>query len=169
MFWLLTTDWDDAANIATIIEAAVVIVSVLFIWLQIKQQTKLTRVARAQDLVNLSSPFNLDLVKDERLALLWSNGSAGYNNFPEGKKARYKNMLIWWLIFHENIYYQKNEGLLDENIYNSWQADLEFFIRKQPLAPVWPELEGAFEKKFREHVTTLINKHTTTLTNTDPK
>jgi len=38
-------DWEKAANIATVVEAIVVTVSIIFIWKQLRQQTKLTRIA----------------------------------------------------------------------------------------------------------------------------
>jgi hypothetical protein len=145
-----------AANLATIIEAIVVIVSVIFIWMQLKQQNKLTKVANTQTLVEISSPFNLELIKDSNMAALWVNGSKNYNSFNEVQKYQYKSLLIWWLIFHENIFYQKKESLLDDKIYNSWDYDLRFFIKKQNLKLLWNELKDAFQSEFKSYVTMLI-------------
>jgi hypothetical protein len=68
-------DWEKAANIATVVEAIVVAVSIIFIWKQLRQQTKLTRIANTQALVDISSPFNLELIKDPKMAALWVRGS----------------------------------------------------------------------------------------------
>ena len=61
----------DFANIATIIEAVFVIVSVWFIWRQLRESTRLARAANAQSLVELSSPLNLQLIQDPEMASLW--------------------------------------------------------------------------------------------------
>ena len=151
-------DWEKAANIATVVEAIVVTVSIIFIWKQLRQQTKLTRIANTQALVDISSPFNLELIKDPKMAALWVRGAKDYSTFDEVGQYQYKSLLIWWLIFQENIFYQKKEGLLDEKIYASWDYDLRFFVRQQNLSERWGELKNAFQAEFRDYITGLINE-----------
>src|SRR6185369_5305770 len=90
-------DWEKAANIATVVEAIVVTASILFIWKQLRQQTKLTRIANTQALVAISSPFNLELIKDREMAALWIKGANDYGTFDEVRQYQYKSLLIWWL------------------------------------------------------------------------
>ena len=149
-------DWQKAANIATVVEAIVVAVSVVFIWIQLRRQTKLTRIANTQALVDISSPFNLELIKTREVAALWINGARDFDTFDEVGKYQYKSLLIWWLIFHENIFYQRCEGLLDEKIYASWDYDLKLFVRQQNLKLQWDGLKEAFQSEFRDYVTTLV-------------
>jgi hypothetical protein len=156
-------DWQVAASIATIIQAVVVIISLWLIWrqvqqqtVQIKQQTELTKIANTQALVGLSSPFNLELIKDAQMAALWVKGAEEYDNFDEVKKYQYESLLIWWLIFHENVYYQWNKGLLDQQAYTALEADLKEFIKRQQLGRRWSKLKGAFQTSFVNHVTELI-------------
>jgi hypothetical protein len=136
----------------------VVAVSIVFIWKQLKQQTKLTRIANTQALVELSSPFNLELIKDSKMAELWIRGSKDYGTFDEVGRYQYKSLLIWWLIFQENVFYQRQEGLLDDKIYASWDYDLKFFVTQQNLTERWCELKNAFQGEFRDYVTALINE-----------
>jgi hypothetical protein len=157
-------NWQVAASIATIIQAIVVIISLWLIWrqvqqqtIQIKQQTELTKIANTQALVGLSSPFNLELIKDAQMAALWVKGAEEYENFDEVKKYQYESLLIWWLIFHENIYYQWNKGLLDQQAYAALEADLKEFIKRQQLGRRWNKLKGVFQTSFIDHVTELIS------------
>lgn len=53
--------WEKSANIATVVEAIVVTISIIFIWKQLRQQTKLTRIANTQALVDISSPFQFGI------------------------------------------------------------------------------------------------------------
>ncbi len=149
-------DWAKAANIATVVESIVVVVSVVFIWIQLRLQTKLTRIANTQALVEISSPFNLELIKDPAMSALWIKGSKDYDSFDEVKQYQYKSLLIWWLIFQKNIFYQNQERLLDEKIYASWDYDLRFFVMHQRLGERWDELKDAFQVEFRDYVTSLI-------------
>jgi hypothetical protein len=132
--------WQTAQTIATIVQTLVVVISLYFIWRQVQQQTKqvkqqtdLARIANVQSLVSLSSPYNLELIKDPNMARFWVEGAEKFETYDEVDKFRFQQLLIWWLILHENIFYQKQKNLLDEDIYATWSHDLELFIEK----PIW--------------------------------
>lgn len=157
--------WQTAQTIATIVQTLVVVISLYFIWRQVQQQTKqvtqqtdLTRIANVQSLVGLSSPYNLELIKDPNMARFWVEGAEKFETYDEVDRFRYKQLLIWWLILHENIFYQKQKNLLDEDIYATWSHDLEFFIEKHRLDHHWPKLEAAFQSEFCKYVDKLIKE-----------
>jgi hypothetical protein len=149
---------EKAANIATVLQAIIVAVSVLFIWLQLRSQTKLAKVANTQALVEISSPFNLELIKNPDMAALWVNGSGDYEKFDDVRKYQYRSLLIWWLIFHENIFFQKQKRLLDETIYACWDHDLQSFVKEQHLELRWEDLKSGFQDGFVKHVEELFEK-----------
>lgn len=84
----------DIASIATIVEAAFVIVSVWFIWRQLREGTQLARAANAQSLVEISSPFNMQLIQDSEMAWLWVHGARELATMDEVKKYRYKSLVV---------------------------------------------------------------------------
>lgn len=155
--------WQVVGILAAIAQTLAVIVSLFLILRQIRQQTqqleqqtKLTRIANTQELVNLSSPFNLELIKDHNMAALWVNGLKEYNQFDEVKKYQYEGLLIWWLILHENIFYQWKKGMLEDEAYNPWKYDLQCFVEKKLSKSIWDELKAAFQSEFRARVTNMI-------------
>jgi hypothetical protein len=157
--------WQIAQTIATIVQTVVVVVSLYFIWRQVQQQTKqvtqqtyLARIANVQTLVGLSSPYNLELIKDPTMARFWVEGAKKFETYDEVDKFRYKQLLIWWLILHENVFYQRQRDLLDADIYETWTRDLKFFIKKHRLDHHWPELEAAFQSDFSKYVEKLIKE-----------
>src|SRR5215510_597420 len=81
-YHLAMNKWQIASAISTIVQGVVVIVSLIFIWRQIQLQTKqitsqteLAKAANTQALVGLSSPFNIELIKDPQMAKLWLEGA----------------------------------------------------------------------------------------------
>jgi hypothetical protein len=148
----------DWANVATIIGSISIPLSGLFIWLQIRQQTRLAKVANTQSLVELSSPLNLQLIQDRNMAEYWIHGAQKYETYDDVEKYRYKSLLIWWLILHENIYFQWSQGLVDDTIYRSWQLDLQHFLSKQCPMERWSELRNAFQPEFAKEVESLFQK-----------
>lgn len=151
-------DLVKAANVATILLSVVVGISVFFIWGQLRQQARLTRVANTQALVGLSSPFNMQLIQDRQTAELWVTGPRDYERMDEVDQYRYRMLLYWWLIFHENVFYQKQNDLLDEHIFASWAYDLEHFVGRQNLLAHWGDLRAGFQTEFATHIDGLLEK-----------
>jgi len=155
----------ELANIASIVQGGVVIISIGFVWYQLREAIKLTKAANTQKFVELSSPFNLQLIQDREMAKLSLQGNKDYDKMDEIDKDRYYNLLYWWLIHHENIYHQWRKNLIDEETYNSWTRDLEYFITTQQLAHRWNELQRNFERSFVAHVSQIIREQATKLDN----
>ena len=61
----------DLASIAIIVQGLFFIISIVLVWYQLRENTKLVRVANTQKLVELSTPFNFQLAQDRGLAELW--------------------------------------------------------------------------------------------------
>lgn len=150
--------FDVLANAATIVEAVFVVISVVFIWHEIRQSNKLTKAANVQALVELSSPFNMQLIQDRQMAEFWYNGASQFDKMDEVDQQRYMELLTWWLIFHENIYYQYMRGLIDKDSYSGWSYDLEKFVRMQNLGRHWKSMRIAYQSEFAQHVNELIQK-----------
>ena len=150
----------DLASIAIIIQGMLFIISIGFVWYQLRENTKLVRAANTQKLVELSTPFNLQLAQDRGLAELWLQATLRFDELDEIDRSRYFNLLTWWLMLHENIYHQWRNKLIDEETYSSWTRDLEYYVRAQHLENHWTRLNSYFEASFAEHVTTIIVRQT---------
>ncbi len=147
---------ERTAHIAEILEAGFVIVSVLFIWYELRLNNDLSKAANAQALVEQSSPFNLELAVNPELAGLWIQGRERFAEMDEVDRYRYQSMVTWWLIFHENVFYQRRHGLLDEQSHQAWDRDLRAFVRGQRLGPLWKDVGPFYQDEFAAYVTRLI-------------
>jgi len=150
----------DLASIAIIVQGMFFIASIGLVWYQLRENTRLVRAANTQKLVELSTPFYLQLAQDRALTDLWRQATRRFDELDEIDQARYFNFLTWWLMVHENIYHQWRSKLIDEDTYSSWTRDLEYFARSQQLANHWPRLNSYFESSFAEHVTAIIVRQT---------
>jgi hypothetical protein len=146
------------ANIAMIIEAVVVIVSVVFVWYEIRENTRLTRIANSQKLVELAAPFNLQLIQDREMARLWVTGSTDYPSMDPVDQYRYYSLLAWWLMLHENIYYQHERDVLDDVSYAPWEYDLQDTVRTQHLERLWDRLKPNLQATFAMHIEQLMSR-----------
>jgi hypothetical protein len=145
---------------AIIVQGLLFIFSIGLLWYQLRENSKLVRAANTQKLVELSTPFNLQLAQDRALAELWSQGRERFDELDEIDKTRYFNLLTWWLMLHENIYHQWRNKLIDKETFSSWTRDLEYYTRRHHLGNHWTQLNTYFESSFAEHVTAIIVRQT---------
>jgi hypothetical protein len=146
----------DLASIAIIVQGIFLVVSVVLVWYQLRENTKLIRTSNTQKLVELSSPFYLQIAQDRELAALWREGAQSLDDLDDIDKERYFSLLTWWLMLHENIYHQWSKKLIEEDTFKSWTRDLEYFVQRQKLGKNWEQISTYFEASFAAHVTTII-------------
>ena len=150
----------DLASLAIIVQGFLFIVSIGLVWYQLRENTKLVRTANTQKLVELSTPFNLQLAQDRSLTQLWRQATQNFEELDDIDRDRYFSLLTWWLMLHENIYHQWRKKLIEEDTYISWTRDLEYFARRNQLGNHWPVMSSYYESSFADHVTDIILRQT---------
>jgi hypothetical protein len=148
----------DDANVALIIGGICGAISVLLLFRELRENNKLTRAANTQALVELSAPFYMGLIQDRQMAELYLQGGKGTDGMDEVDRYRYKSLVVWWLVFHENVYYQWRNGLLDHHSYKPWSVDLRVFVRQQDIGRNWDEMSHLFQDEFANHVSRIIEE-----------
>ncbi len=150
----------DWANLSTIGQFVLVSVSLLVIWYQLRQGIQLTKAANAQSLAEQAGAFNALLISNAEVAKIWytygDEKKLAAEEFKElAARERYRELLVQWLILHENIFYQHQRGLLESVVYDSWAADLKACITKHNLGVIIAPLEEVFCGDFGRHLVSL--------------
>lgn len=147
----------DLANISQIVQAVLVVVSLGFIWYQLREGVRLAKSENARSLAEQAGAFNALLIQNADLAELWY--SCGKNlEKGEVSRLRYREMLVQWLIFHEYIYYQWKQKLLDDEIYRAWLSDLEDVVQTHDLDVLSRGIQNIFPGDFGRHLSQLRTK-----------
>lgn len=148
---------ENISDIAQIIQIPILIISALLIWHELKQNIKLTKASNVQKLSEVTMPFMLQLLQDKEFCTLLYNPNK-FDSFDEVDKKRYLNTLSVWLTFHENIFYQYNNDLLEAIYYKSWRLDLKKFIKEQDIKKHWDDLSPIYQDSFVQHIDKLISE-----------
>jgi hypothetical protein len=143
-------------SISSILGSLSLVVGVILVLREMRATTRVTRANNAQTLVGIAGPFYTSLIQDRGVADLFLRGSRDYPSLDEIDQYRYRNLMIWWLIFHENVFYQRRLGLLDGRAFEAWSQDLGTFLREHKLSQHWGELEHLFQRAFAEKVRQLL-------------
>jgi hypothetical protein len=146
----------DCADLATVVGAVSLVVSAWLLFQELRTNNKLVKAANTQSLVGLSSPFNLSLIQDRNLAELSVRGASQYETMDHVDQYRYKCLIHWWLIYYENVYYQRQQGMLDKLSYEPWATEMLQFIQEHRLDLHWNEMRSQYQVDFAEHISRVI-------------
>ena len=142
----------DVTAVFNIVAAVALVISAVLVYLELRENNRLARASNTQSLVSLSSPFISAIVQDRKMAEFYVNGPQASEEMDPVDQCRYRSLVTWWLIFHENAFYQWRRGLLDDHSYKPWGVDLAIFIEQQDLASRWDTLRHLFQDEFAEYI-----------------
>jgi hypothetical protein len=117
---------------------------------------EVAQAANATALTGQALTFNQALWQDGEVADIWH--SRGKDLQSEHEVRRYREMLTTWLLIHENVFYQHEDGLFDSEQYLGWKFDLEITIQEHNVALISSELSRFFPGSFGKHLEALIER-----------
>lgn len=151
------TRLERASHIAQIIAAAGVILSVVYLALQIRDTNRVTRASVRHELT-------ADLVETARLwtdngdmAELWAREAEGVLLTPAERMrlsaVAYVDMRVW-----ENVHYQHSQGLLSDEEFASFRRNLRFLMQHRVYQDFWQIEREIFTDRFRDMVDELLTE-----------
>lgn len=165
----------DLANIAQIVGSVAVIASLIFVGLQIRQSTRVTRATALQ--MNADYWLNyFTLLADRQLGEVYSKGALGRVELDSGEFAQFFFLCRATFMGCENQHHQYLSGLLDDDAYRGYEATIREQIADFPgVRAMWqlvkhtygtefvkfldkqiegtaPHARGSFQRQWRAHI-----------------
>jgi hypothetical protein len=112
------TRLENFALIAEIVAAAAVVVSLLFVGMQLRENTAAVRANSSQQSFDSSREFLLNIALDEDLSRIRQAGSADPSSLTPLEYQRYNLVEYGNLIYYQSIWIQWTLGAVDDR---AWQ------------------------------------------------
>ncbi len=149
---------DQIANIADISAATLVVVSLIYVGIQIRQNTRAVRGSTLQVNTDFWGALFLRLAEPE-MAAAYAAGMAGQ---PDIKPAHYTQFFFIcraMFLGFENQYYQFRQGILDHAIYFGYERSIQTQLLVFPGFRVcWQQNRAVFSPVFVAHVDSMIER-----------
>ena len=113
------SDW---ASIAEIISSVAVVVTLIYLSVQVRDDTRATQAASLQAASGLDQEFLLVLGADSELAQIWSTYQVAPETLSPPEQLRGQYMLASLLRRLENIYFQNRLGTISEETWASRES-----------------------------------------------
>ena len=125
------------------------VVSLLYVAVQVRQNTRSVRAATYQAFSESYRDFRTLLVKDERLGILWSKGLRSRSELTASERFQFDALMMNWTRTAELQFYQEIKGLVDEPFYRGWMDEAVAVWRMPGAREWWSENKRFFNANFR--------------------
>jgi hypothetical protein len=148
-------NWDAINAISQLISSVAVVVSVLYLAVQLRSSTRVARVAAmdaaAAALRDVTKPF----MENAELGRLWRTGLENLDALSPEDQARFFHATHQFLKALETIHYHYFYGLLDPQLWAGWRELLHHYVATPGIQFYLSRRSDVFSERFRTFISEL--------------
>jgi len=138
---------DEIGAIGELIGGLGVIVSLVYVGLQIKQSADASKAATAQAFAKQYIDIN-QMIKDPKLGELFTRGLQGINTLELGERAAFMAILSSISRTVESFFFQKDNGALDPRLFEGWFLQYMDLQANPGVAEFWDMRKHQYSAEF---------------------
>lgn len=143
---------NDLANLGQVVGAIAVVISLIYVALQIRQNTKAVRSATAQTVhEHFSNWYNL-LAANAELSRIAANGLRDYASLSEQERVRFVATFMSFLSYSQNAFLKWREGLFEPALWLGWEQVMMNLFGAPGGKALWKERSYLFGEEFRKYI-----------------
>jgi hypothetical protein len=144
------------ASIASVVSAVSLVVSVIYVSIQIRHNTRAVRASAFQQVVDSFAGISLDIAKDPNLVDLYLRASRDFASLGELERAQYSFMLLSFLRRAENVLFQTETQLLQTEHWSGIRDSIKAIVAPPGAQDCWRTIKSRLNPEFRAFVDTLL-------------
>ena len=150
-------NWEAIAAGAELLAATGVVASLLYLSLQVRQNTTALRAATFQSIIGFATGFAESVARDGDLARLFNEGLANAESGNDVDRFRFHFQMIALFRRFENMHYQSRMQLLDDAEWEGLRASLDTMLLRPGGRAWWKSNATLFNRRFREFIENRID------------
>jgi hypothetical protein len=148
-------NWDAISAISQLVGSIAVVLSVLYLALQVHRSTRVAKLATqdaaATALRDVTKPF----MENAELERIWRVGLEDLSALSVEDRARFFHAVYQWLKAFETIHFHYVYGLMDKQLWESWRELFRHYMAAPGIAHYWKLRPEVFSDRFRNFVNLL--------------
>lgn len=146
--------------ICEIVAAFAVIMSLIYVGVQVKENTKATRATAAQSFVDTMNGYVGLINSSGTLADVLDRGSGGLENVRGGEVIQFSAFHDQSFITFESFYYQWRDGIFDDRLWETYRHALVDLLHMKGGQEWWANRRHWFSEDFVDEVGRLTSEVT---------
>ena len=150
--------WDAIGAVGELLGALGVILTLGYLAVQIRQNTRTVRTATAQAIQTAMNEAHAHVKQDPTAARIYRVGLSEPSKLDEDEQVQFAMTMYSIFAQFENIFYQHQQGTLDSAIFSRHSSAMEFNLQTPGGVDWWQSWKGRFSEDF---VSFLAARHAT--------
>src|SRR5437764_6755357 len=121
-------NWEAISALGQIVGAIAVVISVIYLALQVRSNARQTRLASMRSMSDAFNGFLQGLAGNPQMGDLWYRGVTDYESIQGGDLPRFNALIDHLFRIYEDMFYQKLEGHLDPRVWRWFEAPMRDII-----------------------------------------
>ena len=148
-------NWDAISAISQLIGSIAVVLSVLYLAVQVHRGTRVAKLATQDAAATALRDVTKPLMENAELERIWRIGLEDLSALSVEERARFFHATYQWLKAFETIHFHYVYGLMDKQLWEGWQGLLCHYIAAPGIAHYWKLRPEVFSERFRNFVNAL--------------
>ncbi len=144
---------EQASYLSQIVGAIAVLASLLFIALQIRQNTESQRVVAVSTLANAIAAINVPAMQSPALGEALAKATRDWKGASREQRVLAHFFLFSYFKLGENAWYQHQRGVLETTQWAGWETMLRVFYHSVGVREDWwPRRRRAYSPEFQAYL-----------------
>jgi hypothetical protein len=144
---------DDLGNIGEFLGALGVIASLIYLAIQIRQNTRSVRASTFHGAASRAADLTRAIAEEKELAHIYRTGMAGLDQLDDDdERLRFMMFLSTMFRQFEDLFFQYRAGTISSESWDAWRYSLRLQISNPGFSPFWNLRRLAFTETFRQFV-----------------
>ena len=141
--------------IAEVIGTVAVVVSLIYVGAQVRQNTRSTKLATGQNLSRDMRDVLMSLYADSEFSKAYLDAQKDVEHLTGAERFRLYVFTQCYLRTMENAFYQHRNGVVDEYVWESHVANMRFTRNTAITSAFWRDRQHVFATEFRDFFNSL--------------
>lgn len=150
-----TMNWDAIGAIGEIVGAVAVVITLAYLAAQVRSGKHALRTNVRDSAFQQLQDWNLHLVQDEKLPLLFQQGARDLDGLDDAEQARFVHVAYSFIKLFENLYLHHRDGSLGAEGWGDTKAVIEIYLQQPGLQRYWQARKSLFNRDFAAYVDSL--------------
>ena len=143
---------ETLGNLGSFIGGFGVVISVIYLAVQIRQNTKSLSSAAYQQIVTSISDWSREVAMDSETVRIVSSGISDDGNLTPAELAQFDLLMVSLLRNYENVHFQYLSGALPESSWLGWSSRILGTLNNPGSLGWWRRQQGAYSPSFQQFV-----------------
>jgi hypothetical protein len=143
-------DWNAVSAIANVLVAFAVTITVVYLAIQIRENTRATRSQTYQLATAALAEMAGIIGTDKELARIFRIGMITPEKLDQDEFVQFGYLGISLFRRFENVFFQYQSGMIDDDFWNGHRDNILWFFHRPGMQAWWKDRKFAFSKSFRD-------------------